>query len=205
MLDRRGEPADTAPPGPYNSGLATHQAAALDPQIWARNLEALSHRQAPIYTLLSSTELPQSVALVEGRDGSPAFRLDGSDGVSTWLGHSSMPTVSSPAVLAEFAFGSVNVLLPSIGHGLEARQLLQMMAVHQAVFTWDADPLVPALALRLHDFSGEIRRGRLVLAVGPSAEQALLDCLERYPAHLPPMKILSAPHLQPSEVHEIQV
>ena len=155
--------------------------------------------------MLNSVELPQSGALVEGRDGSPTFRLDGSDGGSTWLGHSSMPTVSSPAVLEEFAFGSANVLLPSIGHGLEARQLLQMMAVHQAVFTWDADPLVPALALRLHDFSAEIRRGRLLLAVGPSAGQALLDCLECYPAHLPPMKIFSAPHLQPSEIHEIQV
>lgn len=185
--------------------MTTHQDVALDPQIWARNLEALSLQQPPICTLLSSTELPQSVVLVDGRDGSPTFRLGGSDGGSTWLGHSSMPTVSSPAVLAEFAFGSVNVLLPSIGHGFEAKRLLRMMAVHQAVFTWDADPLIPALALRLHDFSAEIRRGRLLLAVGPSAGQALLDCLEHYPAHLPPMKIFSAPHLQPSEVHQIQV
>ncbi len=177
---------------------------ALDAGILQRNIAALSSQQPQFCELIESVELPDEVVFAEGRDGSSTFRLPAADGTRYWLGHSSMPTVSSPAVLAEFVFGGGNVLLPTIGHGGEAKHLLMQMAAHQAVFAWDSGPLIPALALRLHDFSGDISRGRLVLAIGPKPEEALLRSFENHRTHLPPTKILCAPHLKPSDIHELQ-
>ena len=184
--------------------MTASTATALDPQIYHLNLAALSRQQPAVCELIKQTALPDHVEAAEGRDDSPTFRLDLPTGRRQWLGHSSMPSVSSPAMLAHFAYGSGNVLLPSIGHGGEATHLLQKMACHQAVFTWDLDAVVPALALRLQDFSRAIAEGRLVLAIGPRPYEALLQSFQDYPTHLPPTKLFSAPHLRPPDVLVLQ-
>lgn len=184
--------------------MALAQLPSLQPEVYQRNIKALARQQPVECEQIDAVELTGAVTPAEGRDGTPTFRLLDGAGRQYWLGHSSMPATSSPAVLTEFMFGSGNVLLPSMGHGGEVKHLLTRMALHQAIFTWDADPLIPALALRLHDFSGDILMGRVVIAVGPEAGQALTRVFEAYPTHLPPIKIFGAPHLDSAALHELQ-
>ncbi len=184
--------------------MALAQLPSLQLAVYQRNITALARQQPAECVQIDAVELTDDVTLAEGRDGTPTFRLLDGAGHPYWLGHSSMPATSSPAVLTEFMFGSGNVLLPTMGHGGEVKNLLARMAPYQAVFTWDADPLIPALALRLHDFSGDILMGRVVIAVGPEAGQALNRVFEAYPTHLPPTKIFGAPHLDPAALHELQ-
>ena len=184
--------------------MALAQLLSLDSEVYQRNIRALARQQPAECEQIAAVELNSGVTLVEGRDGTPTFRLLDGAGRQYWLGHSSMPATSSPALLTEFMFGSGNVLLPSMGHGGEVKLLLARMAPHQAVFTWDADPLIPALALRLHDFSSDILKGRVVIAVGPQAAEALNRVFEAYATHLPPIKIFGAPHLDSASLHELQ-
>ncbi len=184
--------------------MALAQLPGLQLEVYERNIGALARQQPVECEQIDAVELSNDVTLTEGRDGTPTFRLRDGAGRQHWLGHSSMPATSSPAMLTEFMFGSGNVLLPSMGHGGEVKHLLARMAPHQAVFMWDADPLIPALALRLHDFSDDILMGRVVIAVGPEAGEALNRVFEAYPTHLPPVKIFGAPHLDPAALHELQ-
>ena len=184
--------------------MALTQLPSLRSEVYQRNIAALARQQPVECEQINAVELSDSTTHTKGRDGTPTFRLLNGAGRQYWLGHSSMPATSSPALLTEFMFGSGNVLLPSMGHGGEVKHLLGRMAPHQAIFTWDADPLIPALALRLHDFSGDILMGRVVIAVGPEAGKALTHVFEAYPTHLPPTKIFGAPHLDPAVLHELQ-
>ncbi len=184
--------------------MALTQLPLLRSEVYQRNIAALARQQPVECEQIDSVELSDGITHTEGRDGTPTFRLLDGAGRQYWLGHSSMPATSSPAILTEFMFGSGNVLLPSMGHGGEVKHLLGRMAPHQAIFTWDADPLIPALALRLHDFSSDILMGRVVIAVGPESDEALSRVFEAYPTHLPPTKIFSAPHLDPAVLHELQ-
>ncbi len=140
--------------------MALAQLPSLQSEVYQRNIRALTRQQPVECEQIDAVELSDGVTYTEGRDGTPTFRLLDGAGRQYWLGHSSMPATSSPAILTEFMFGSGNVLLPSMGHGGEVKHLLARMAPHQAVFTWDADPLIPALTLRLHDFSASARGSR---------------------------------------------
>ncbi len=184
--------------------MALTQLPSLQSEIYQRNIRALARQQPVECEQINAVELSDGITHTEGRDGTPTFRLLDGAGRQYWLGHSSMPATSSPALMTEFMFGSGNVLLPSMGHGGEVKHLLGRMAPHQAIFTWDADPLIPALALRLHDLSCDIRMGRVVIAVGPEADEALNRVFEAYPTHLPPTKFFGAPHLNPTVLHELQ-
>jgi hypothetical protein len=185
--------------------MALAQPTSICLEVYHRNISALARQQPAECAQIEAVELTDGITHTEGRDATPTFRLLDGAGRPYWLGHSSMPATSGPAVLTEFNFGSGNVVLPSMGHGYEARHLLDRMGPHQAVFTWDDDPLAPALALRLHDFSAAILMGRLVVALGPAADEALSRALEAYPAHLPPTKIFGAPHLDSEILKTVQV
>lgn len=184
--------------------MAGSDVTRCDPSVFQRNVDALAQQQPELGSLLESMPIPNDVLLTSGRDGSTTYRLPDGNGGRYWLGHSSMPSVSTPALMSDFLHGSGNTLLPTIGHGGEAGHLLASMGSHQAVFTWDSDPLVPALALRLHDFSAEIRRGRLILAIGSQPGPALWSTIEHFPMHLSPSTLFSAPHLSFADIRELQ-
>ena len=184
--------------------MASSDVTGCDPRVFQRNIDAIAQQQTELASLLKATPIPSDVVMTVGRDSSTTYRLPDGNGSRCWLGHSSMPSVSAPALMSDFLHGSGNTLLPTIGHGGEARHLLASMGSHQAVFTWDSDPLVPALALRLHDFSAEIRRGRLILAVGPQPGPALSSTIQHFPTHLSPTTLFSAPHLPFADIRELQ-
>ncbi len=180
--------------------MAANAPPTLDDAVFQRNLTALDASQPQVAAQIRSTVVPPGVRLAHGRDGSVTFRIAQDDG-TVWLGGSSMPTVSSPAVLSHFAPGRANVLLATLGHGGEAEVLLRQLEPQQAVYAWDVDPLVPALALRRCDFSRDIGRGRLLLALGSELESALQRCFDDHPTHLPPARIFVAPQLEAADVH----
>ena len=147
----------------------------LNPQYLSFNIQAIAQRQPDVAALFERVTVPDDIELAQGRDGETTFRWPAQNGQRRWLGESSMPSVSSAALMAEFGLATGNILLPSLGHGWEAAFLLRQLPPHQAIFAWDCDPLIPALTLRLHDFSRHIASGRLVFAIGPSLPEAMVS------------------------------
>jgi hypothetical protein len=171
--------------------------SAPDPCILAANLTALSRRQPDVAKRLEDCAPDADALAVIGRDGSFTFRVQPDQ---HWLGHSSMPTVSATALTEAFNAGPGNVLLPGLGHGQEAKLLLDKLPAHRAVYTWEQHLIETALALRLLDFSRDIAAGRLVICVGDRPGIALQRAFERFPRHLPPAAIFVPPYLEPETI-----
>ncbi|MCG3138151.1 MAG: hypothetical protein HJJLKODD_02011 [Phycisphaerae bacterium] len=177
----------------------TKEAANLE-----RNLRALQPHQPVLAEILQLLTPPAEIEAVAGRDGAWSYRWPTRGGNNHYLGASSMPTISSAALLANFTAGAGNVLLPTLGHGYEARRLLEQLGSWQAIFTFDFDPVVPWLALRLHDFSAALTAGRLVLLVGPDLDTAIEQAFVHYPLHLPPTRLFSPPQLDSASARQMQ-
>src|SRR5262245_34368870 len=136
--------------------------AALDSDIFQKNLDALRQAQPAAADLLAAAELPQDVRVVHARDGVCSFAW--TDGERTrWLGRTTMRRVRAEALVEQFAPGSGNAAFVGIAHGLEVKLLLARLAPVQAAFVIDESAAGPAMAMRLIDFSVEIAGGRLVL------------------------------------------
>ncbi len=82
--------------------MAVAQLLSLEPEVYQRNIKALARQQPAECELIAAIELTDGVMLSEGRDGTPTFRLRDGAGRQYWLGHSSMPATSSPALLKQF-------------------------------------------------------------------------------------------------------
>ncbi len=167
------------------------------------NLAALRHVNADLAERLTTMPLPAGVEPAVGRDGSPTFKLRSLDGVH-WLGYTSMPTVSGPALLRSFDPGEGNVVLAGIGQGIEARLLARRLAVNRAVFVLERDVAALALVLRVHDLADALAAGRLVLIVGDDPGEALISFLNRHEGYMPPQRMLGWPWLDTPATDEVK-
>ncbi len=165
--------------------------------VWQRNLDALRTVDADLADCLAALKIPAGATFATGRDGAPTYKLRTPDG-EQWLGHTSMPTVSGPALLRNFDPGDGNVVLVGTGQGVEARLLCERLRANQAVFVLAEDPATLALVLRVHDLAGPLRRGRLILIVGEDLGRSLVRFLIDRPGYLPPERMLGWPWLAPS-------
>ena len=156
------------------------------------NVEALTVRQPDLAQRLRRAEPPTSARIVTGRDGHLVVQLAADETTIHWLGGSSMPSVSAPALLASFADRGANVALPSIGTGYELQLLLRCLPAHCAVFVCEPDTMLIALALAVVDLSSAIDRGRVVFADG-DVEESLVDFLAGHPGFLLPTQLYSLP------------
>ncbi len=169
--------------------------------VWQRNLGALRTVDADLADRLASVPLPAEAVPATGRDGSPTFKLRTPDG-ERWLGHTSMPTVSGPALLTNFDPGEGNVLLAGIGQGIEARLLAERLGSDRAVFVLEREPAMLALALRVHDVSRVLEEGRLVLIVGDDVGEALVRFLVDHEGYLTPERMVGWPWLDQAQTDE---
>jgi len=174
---------------------------SVDEQIFAGNLDALRHHDPNLARLLADLPLPEHVKLARGRDGATTFYLTAPDGPGQWFGRTSMPTVSAPALLANFDPAGANVALAGVGSGLEAALLAHALAAHQAIFVFESDPLKLSLALRLHNLASPIRARRLLLLLADDDdhEPGLLRFCQDHDGFAPPARLLNWPWLDPAD------
>jgi hypothetical protein len=157
-----------------------------------RNLSALALRQADLADRIRQVVPPAGACVVTGRDGWPAVRLPSSDTDLRWLGGTSMPSISAPAVLENFVDRGASVALPSIGSGYEPRVLAERIGDHSAVYVCEADPVKIALALAVVDVSEPLRSGRVVIIDSDIAE-SLAGFLIDHPGYDPPTQLFALP------------
>lgn len=182
------------------SGVAAFQDKST---FYEMNLSAVEDRSPDLAARLRAAVPPDSVRSAVGRDGTPTFCWREPDGTLRWLGRTSMPMVSGPALVDAFQPGSGNVLLFSLGSGFEAKELLGRLAPYQAIFVVEPNAWAAALALRLFDYSDEIRAGRLVLFTGDRAWEELRGFLCEHPGYLEPQRILSWPWFTSELIGEV--
>lgn len=172
-------------------------------RIFEKNIGALRAVDAELADRLAGLPLPPEVSQAEGRDGSPTYKIRTPSG-EQWLGFTSMPTVSGPALLRNFDPGEGNVLLAEIGHGTEARLMAEQLSSNRAVFVLERDPVMLALALRLHDLAAFIKQGRLPLIVGDDLGKGLVRFLTDHEGYLAPTRMLGWPWLQQADIDTIK-
>lgn len=182
------------------------EAGLVDPAHFQRNLDALRTVDAALADRLAATAVPDGAELTRGRDGSPTYRLRGADGRWHWLGGSSTPTVSAPAMLSRFDAGTGNVMLYGIGHGQEAIVLLDRLPPHRGVVVIETDVSALAMALRLRDFAAALAARRLVLLPAePGNEQAALSAfLANHEGFNCPERLVLWPWLSQADAGRLQ-
>jgi hypothetical protein len=172
-------------------------------KIFENNIAALRAVDADLADRLAKMRLPLEVVAATGRDGSATYRMRTADG-ERWFGFTSMPTVSGPALLANFDPGDGNVLLAGIGQGIEARLISERLGSNRAVFVLERDPLPLALALRLHDLADPIERGRLLLIAADDLGGALVRFLVDHEGYTAPGRMLAWPWLSQTDVEAMK-
>lgn len=179
----------------------TQAAPTLATETWERerferNLRALAERQPGTARRVGEWPIPDSVRPALGRDGTATFQLLGPDGRRHWLGRTSMPSTSAPAVIEHFDAGGGNALLPLIGTGAECDLLCRRLARHGAVFVYESEPLNLKLALHVTELVEPLLAGRLVvLAFGP-LEEVLPAYLADHPGYEFPHRLLVHPAVE---------
>ncbi len=180
------------------------EATISETPVYERNLDAFSVRQPELVERLHTASIPQGVREATGRDGSKTFRIQTINGSEVWLGGSSMPTISAPAIIRDSALLGGNVILPSMLTGDEPLQLLETAPTHVAVFVVERCLLNLKLALHRRDFASHIRNGRLVLFTSDDLIPETVNFFERFPGYEFPRHMVSIPHLLPAKLADFQ-
>jgi hypothetical protein len=166
--------------------------------IFEKNISALRQRQPALAERLSSVDLPASIQWAAGRDGLPVIIQSISDTHIKWMGGSSMPSVSAPAVLANFVDKGVNVALPSIGTGYECLRLIERVQPHCAVFVCEESTERLAATLCVVDLSTSIGDGRLIFLDG-DIEESLPKFIDVFPGYDFPTQLLVLPEFDAAQ------
>jgi hypothetical protein len=152
----RRPPSDA--PGPAS--------ATLDTPAFRANQAALRGTQPELAERLHRVKLPPSARIAAGRDGSPVAILAEDASRVTWLGGSSMPSVSGPIAVEHYNVPHAGVVLLGIGTGYEPRYLAGRLARHYAVIVSEPDLARLALGLAASDLSDLIGSRRVLLLDG---------------------------------------
>lgn len=173
--------------------MPTESTCAANPAILEANLAALAEWLTSSANAIRQSRLPESLQCRPGRDGVLTFAWSDTGGVMQWLGRTSMPTVSAPALVEAFGPGPAGILLYTMGSGHEVKLLLERIFPDQAIMVVEPEPWKAGLALRLHDLSAAIRNRRLLLFTGPAAWDEFGAFLVEHPGFFEPQRILSWP------------
>lgn len=167
------------------------------------NLHSLDVHDPHTADLIRNARVPNTMHVSFGRDGATTYAWTDDAGGTHWLGRSSMPTISIPALLETFQPGLGNVLLHPLGHGLEARLLLDRTLRHQAVFIVDTDAAAVHAALSLTDLHDGFDSDRLHLFTGERAWEEFEAFLIKNPGYLSPDRVLARPWFGRGDIHEL--
>ncbi|NOT01605.1 MAG: glycosyltransferase family 1 protein [Phycisphaerales bacterium] len=168
---------------------------SFDPRTLSANLDALRESNPDLARRMADLTVPSNVEPTIARDGSPTCRRGDAAGRPVFLGRTTMPRIRAVALVEVFAPDGHNVLLPAIGAGYEANELLRRTADHCAVFVHEPDLLDFRLALSLIDLSGWLRRRRLIPLTSDDLATELGAFLDAHPGFEFPHRVLIPPHL----------
>ncbi|MBU0718293.1 MAG: glycosyltransferase [Planctomycetes bacterium] len=172
--------------------------------VYSRNLAALAGFQLEAAARVDAVVVPEHVVPAIGRDGSGTFRLEDDNGRMHWLGRSSMPSVSAPALFAGFRSDGSNVLLPSVLSGLEPRVLANLLPPFAAVFVLEEDPLSIKLALHLYNYTNLLEAGRVVFLTATGIRDALRQFFQTHPGYELPRQLIAVPQCSPAELSRLR-
>lgn len=176
------------------------------------NLAALRSREPILAERIAQVILPLEnsdtnstsalqVRMVVARDGSVTFRLHDANGKWNWLGFSSTPRLSGRANVKRIKVEQGNLAMNGIGHGMEAKGVLDIFGGHQALFVTEKNPLLLNLVLRLHDFSTALAGGRLVFIAEENMIEGLVHYFETHPGYNLITQCVAWPWLTDAENH----
>lgn len=177
--------------------------SASQPPFLEENLLALESVNPAAARMIRRAAPPDSSVPVRGRDGVATYSWTEPGGLLRWLGRSSMPSVSAPALIDAFQPGEAGILLYSMGHGGEIALLLGRIEPFQAIMVVEPAAWKAGLALRLHDFSEALRLRRLLVFAGDTAWDALGEFLLENPGFLEPQRVLAWPWFEPETISDI--
>ena len=171
-----------------------------------RNLAALSEFQPGVAETVKKAVVPESIREATSRDGSPSFLLPNKEGRPSWLGRSSMPSISAPEIFAGLICDGRSVVLPGVLTGLEPILVASRLPPHSTVFVIEEDPVQLKLALHLHDYTDLIADGRIVFVLGGGEKsiQGLSEFFDEHPGYELPIHLLPVPQRTSVQVAELQ-
>ncbi|MCG8404076.1 MAG: glycosyltransferase [Phycisphaerales bacterium] len=175
----------------------------IDSSIFDANLTALRTTLSASAEHIASAQAPSSLSPAIGRDGATTFSWLDESRDTRWLGRTSMPTISTEALVNAFRPGPGNVFLFGLGQGGEVWRLLRRLSAHQAVLVIDETPWAIGAALRLYDFAADIRKKRLLIFTGAEPWDDCRRFLVKHSGFLTPERVLSWPWFEPHTVTQI--
>lgn len=134
------------------------------------NLSVLAAVDAELAQRIRALGDDARVALEPSRSGPPTVRLAGPDGVARYL-HSRYDPVREAASLVDANIDERSLchVLFGCGLGYAAAQLLDRLPGEAAVVVVEPNPALLAAAMELHDWSADIRAGRLAFVTADTA------------------------------------
>ncbi|MCP4251362.1 MAG: glycosyltransferase family 1 protein [bacterium] len=169
------------------------------------NLAALAETHPELTEQLQRLEIPDNINPATGRDGSDTYQIEHGGGTRSWFGQSSMPGISTAALIGSVETAGRNLILPTIGSGGEALLAAQQLPTHCAVFIFEPEPINIKLALALHEYAELLRRRRLVLLTGSDPVGALTAWFEANPGYEFPQHLLPVPLLPQTTLDQFRV
>lgn len=151
--------------------------------LFAENIKAIQARNPELAQRLMEVTIPESAELTVANDGSVTYRIRQDDGRKPWLGYSSVPLIVARENIKRTDVGYANLAMDSIASGAEAKAVLQKMAPFQALFVTESNLVRLALALRIRDFSTELRAGRLLIFMDGRPAQEIEAFLNEHPGY----------------------
>lgn len=179
------------------NGVAIQSSERLD-----ANLASLRDHQPDVARQITEIGTIEPARIVTGRDGADVILLDEQDGRLAWLGGSSMPTISAPALISGYPHINDNVLLASVGTGYEPPLLAERIAGHCAVFVYAADAKLLRMALSVCDWSRHFAAGRIVILCG-DFQASLVQFFESNPGYQTPAHMWPMPHVTRTELDRV--
>ncbi len=167
-------------------------------------MAVISRRERQLANAISAIPLPESAQPATARDGSVTYIFPDKPASQRYLGRSSMPRVRAEALVDALCPDGSNILLPQMGTGHEAHEILRRTGDRCAVFVHEPDRLCIRLALSLHDFSRPLRMGRLILLNHPDIVEALQEFFSRNPGYEFPQKILTPPDMDTARTESLR-
>lgn len=167
------------------------------------NLDALQTTLPRTAKLIEDAAAPESLVPAVGRDGAATFAWTDSMGRKRWLGDTTMPSVSEPALIEQFDVGGGNVILSGIGQGMAIRSIEKTHRAHQTTFVVEPESWRCAAVFRLHEFGAMIRSRRLLLFTGTNAWDHLIEHLVEFPGYLAPERSLAWPWFSRADVRAL--
>lgn len=186
--------------------LATDATSVFSPnqsELYSRNLEALRLSQPSVAGIIERFAVSDHVRAATGRDGAPTLQFV-AGGRRSWLGGSSMPTISAAEMFGNSRADAGNVTLPGILTGAEALVVLERIAPYRALFVIENDPLRLKLAMHLYDYTRAMDRGRLIFVLEDDFSARLREVFEQHQGLELPTQMFTVPQRSPAATAELQ-